>query len=239
MIKDSNNMEDIKIIRQILKKESKPITMSFFKTGPGEYAEHDQFLGVPVPVLRRIAKEFKSLPLKGIKELLSSDYNEERQLALFIIIDQYQKGDLPTKEKWHQYYLKNLKYVNNWNLVDASAHLLVGAHLYDQELDRDLLFDLAESKILWERRVAIVSTWYLIRQGEVKTTFELAKVLMTDKEDLMHKAVGWMLREMGEKDETHLIQFLDKHASQMPRTMLRYSIEKLSDDQRKAYMTVK
>ncbi len=210
----------------------------FFKTGPGGYAEGDQFLGVKVPFLRRMAKEFIAISLDEVQEILSSKMNEERLLALFILVYKYEKSSSPElREKIYQFYLHHLIYVNNWNLVDASAHLILGAHLKDK--DRKILLKLAKSSNIWERRIAIVSTWYYIRKSDLEWTFKIASLLLKDSHDLIHKAVGWMLREAGKKDEKLLIHFLDQHADQMPRTMLRYAIEKFSDAERKKYMTKK
>jgi 3-methyladenine DNA glycosylase AlkD len=207
----------------------------FFKTGVGGYAHGDEFIGVAVPRLRIIAKQFESLALGDMQLLLLSKINEERLLALIILTLQYKKADLQTKEILYQFYMRNLKQVNNWNLVDASAHLIVGAHLWDK--DRRVLCSLAQSKVLWERRVAIVATWYFIRSNDVEWTFTIALQLQGDTHDLIHKAVGWMLREAGKKDQEELVKFLDQHAGAMPRTMLRYAIEKFPQAVRKAYLT--
>ena len=147
---------------------------------------------------------------------------------------QYQKAAIEAKKELYQFYLKNLKQVNNWNLVDSSAHLIIGAHLFNQ--DKAILLTLAKSEILWYRRIAIIATWYFIKNNDLKWTFKISTMLLNDQHDLIHKAVGWMLREAGKKDQNQLIKFLNQHASQMPRTMLRYSIEKFPDDQRKSYL---
>lgn len=206
----------------------------YFKTGPGDYAEHDQFIGVPVPKLRQWVKAYRALPLESVLCLLRSSINEERLLGLLMLVERYQKGDIALKQTIFDLYQSHIQYVNNWNLVDASAHLIVGAHLHHGNKTRLLTW--AASEILWERRIAIVSTWYFIRQNEHEWTIRLAKKLLHDPHDLMHKAVGWMLREVGKRDETVLIQFLDKYANKMPRTMLRYAIEKFSVDRRKRYL---
>ena len=208
-------------------------TSRFFKTGEGDYAEHDQFIGVSHPVLRSIAKEFHTLSISEIQTLIESPVNEKRMLALFILINQYQKGPFD-KETCYQFYIKNLAHINNWNLVDASAHWIVGAHLMHR--DKEPLLTLAKSDIMWERRVAIVATWYFIRHNSLEWTIKLAGLLCHDRHDLIHKSVGWMLREAGKRDQNVLISFLEQYASTMPRTMLRYSIEKLSVDQRKIYL---
>lgn len=216
-----------------LSARSPSTTSRFFKTGAGDYAEHDQFIGVSNPVLRAIAKEFHTLSIPEIQVLLQSPVNEKRLLALFILVNQYQKGPLD-KETYYQFYIKNLAHINNWNLVDASAHWIVGAHLMHD--DKEPLLAWAKSDIMWERRVAIVATWYFIRHNSLEWTMKLAKLLCHDRHDLIHKAVGWMLREAGKRDQSVLIEFLEQYANIMPRTMLRYSIEKLSVDQRKIYL---
>lgn len=205
----------------------------YFKTGVGEYAEHDQFIGVKTGVLRSIAKAYHGLTLQEIQALIESPINEKRLLALYILVNQYQKGPFD-KETCYQFYIKNLRYINNWNLVDASAHWIVGAHLFHG--DKEPLLTLAQSEIMWERRVAIVATWYFIRNDSLQWTTNLAERLLNDKHDLIHKAVGWMLREVGKRNQQVLIEFLERYANTMPRTMLRYSIERLSAEQRKIYM---
>ncbi len=209
----------------------------FFKTGPGDYAEHDQFLGIPTPKLREIAKRYRRISLDVIAELLKSPINEVRLLALMMLVERYQRSNRSIQTEIFRLYLSHISHINNWNLVDASAHYIVGAHLYSQ--DKNLLIELASSNILWERRIAIVSTWYFIRKNEFEWTIKIAEILLSDKHDLIHKAVGWMLREMGKRDETHLILFLNQHVSQMPRTMLRYAIEKLGNEHKRMYMTQK
>ena len=206
----------------------------FFRTGPGEYAEHDRFLGVTNPVVREIAKDGKNLDINEVRTILESKYNEERFLALVILVDKYKSGDSLTQDAIYKLYLENTQHVNNWNLVDTSAHLIVGPHLLNR--DRSILSSLASSSMLWERRIAIVATLHFIRNNDLEWTFKLATQLLGDEHDLMHKAVGWMLREAGKKDTKKLLGFLDLHAPFMPRTMLRYSIEKLTPAQKKLYM---
>jgi 3-methyladenine DNA glycosylase AlkD len=202
----------------------------YFKTSPGSYAEHDSFMGVTVPVLRKIAKSFLYVTLEDLGLLIQSKINEERLLALIILAAQYKAGALAQKEEIYQFYRTNMRHINNWNLVDSSAHLIIGAHLFER--DRDALEELAASQNLWERRIAIVATWYFIRKSDLEWTFKIAKLLLNDSHDLIHKAVGWMLREAGKKDEARLISFLCNHAHQMPKTMLRYAMERLSKEQR-------
>ena len=230
----ANQLKQIRSILQSYADNSTCAPAIFFKTGPGQYSEHDKFIGVSVPNLRKIGKEFRDLPMDQIQSLLESPVNEERFLALILLVENYAKGNEAQKEIVFQHYLNNLKHVNNWNLVDASAHLIVGAHL--SKKDKSLLLKLAKSQVMWERRVAIVSTWYFIRQNEHEWTVQIAELLLKDSHDLIHKAVGWMLREAGKKDQQVLIKFLEKHSKQMPRTMLRYAIEKFSEEERRNYL---
>lgn len=232
-----NTLSQIKKTLSNLAQESSTNNAVFFKTNPGGYAEHDQFIGVSVPDLRKIAKEFSDASLDEISKLLKSKINEERLLALILLVNQYQIPNKDAQAKRFQFYLDHLKHVNNWNLVDSSAHLIIGAHILND--DKKLLVTLAKSKEMWERRIAIVSTWYFIRKNQLEWTFKIALLLLKDDHDLIHKAVGWMLREAGKKDETMLIEFLDQHATKMPRTMLRYSIEKFPDAKRKYYLSLK
>ncbi len=197
----------------------------FFKTGTGHYAEGDKFIGVTVPALRKIAKEFANLTFAELETVISSPINEERLLALIILANQYKKASAVLQNEIYQFYLSNLRHVNNWNLVDSSAHLIIGAHLFDR--NREILLTLANSPVLWERRIAIVATWYFIRNHDLTWTFKIAELLLNDKHDLIHKATGWMLREAGKKDELQLIAFLDKYSIKMPKTMLRYAKERL------------
>ncbi|MBP9729710.1 MAG: DNA alkylation repair protein [Gammaproteobacteria bacterium] len=231
---------DLKKLQKMLRKSANPVSASnprFFKIGPGDYAEHDRFLGVTVPALRKLAKTFEDLSLPDIKKLLQSRFNEERQLALFMLVNRYKQGNRTEKTRIYDFYLKHLAYVNNWNLVDASAHLIMGAELFNKNnKDKTILKSLAMSDNLWERRVAIVSTWTFIQNNDFQWTLKIAKQLLKDSHDLIHKAVGWMLREVGKKDVQVLITFLDRHAPKMPRTMLRYAIEHFSADERKMYL---
>lgn len=199
----------------------------FFKTGAGDYSEHDRFLGVSAPTLRKIAKSYYLLSIHDIQKLMTSEFNEERLLALFILINRYQKNGLE-RQHIYDFYLKNICYVNNWNLVDASAHYIIGAHIFHK--NKSILTTLAKSKVMWKRRISIVATWYFIRQNQFSDTIKIANLLLNDQHDLIHKAVGWMLREMGKRDQKCLMHFLKKNASVMPRTMLRYAIEKFPAD---------
>lgn len=205
----------------------------FFKTQTGTYGAHEKFVGITVPTIRKIAKQAKSLSFYQLKILLQSVYNEERLLALIILICQ-RRSDPEKLPAIVDFYLENKECVNNWNLVDASAHTILGEYLIKK--DKSILFEMIDSENLWIRRIAIVATWAFIKEGNVKPTFMLAKKCFNDPEDLMHKAVGWMLREAGKKDENALIDFLDQYWSKMPRTMLRYAIERLPETQRQAVL---
>lgn len=205
----------------------------FFKTGKGQYAEHDKFLGVSIPTVRKVAKNYYHLGLDEIEILLSSLYNEERFLALVLLVEKY-KGN---HKAVFDFYVKNLDKVNNWNLVDVSAHYIVGRHFLNS--DKSFLLTLAKSNNMWHRRVAIVSTWYFIRNNQLEWTLRLAEILLSDTHDLMHKATGWMLREVGKKDEVVLLKFLEKHSTKMPRTMLRYAIERLGKEMQKQLLSKK
>lgn len=201
----------------------------FFKTGEGSYAEGDRFLGITVPDVRKIAKNYAKLDLIVLEKLLSSVYNEVRLLALIILVQQYQRGEKSFQNVIYDFYLKNVININNWNLVDSSAHHIVGHYHYTYSKKGDILFDFAVSDNLWKRRIAIIATWYNIRQNDISLTIELSRILLHDKHDLIHKAVGWMLREAGKKDENVIVNFLLQNASKMPKTMLRYALERLSD----------
>jgi 3-methyladenine DNA glycosylase AlkD len=205
----------------------------FFKTKLGEYAEHDKFLGITVPIIRKVANQFHDISFQDLKELIASEYNEERLLALMILVHKYNNFH----DEVYRFYLSNIKQVNNWNLVDSSAHLILGAYLFDKE--RSLLVGFACSDNLWLRRISIIATWYFIKKGDLTTTFEIAKFLINDRHDLIHKAGGWMLREAGKVDKSELIKFLDYNHNKMPRTMLRYAIEKFSVEERKQYLRSK
>lgn len=206
----------------------------FFKTGPGEYGEGDKFLGVTVPKIHIVAKKSSSTSFENIKKLLESPYHEERMMALFILVEQFGKGDEKLRKQIFNFYLKNRKGINNWDLVDSSAYKIVGAYLIDKP--KDVLYKFAKSKNLWDRRIAIVSTAYFIRQNSFDDTIAISEILLNDKHDLIHKAVGWMLREVGKRDVKILENFLKKHSQNMPRTMLRYSIEKFPEAKRKQYL---
>ncbi len=211
-------------------------SVRFFKTGPGEYGAGDKFLGITVPQQRQIAKKFKDLPLTEVEKLLHSSYHDHRLTALVILTYQFPKADSSTQIKIYNFYLKNTRYINNWDLVDLSAPKIVGQHLLDKPEQRTILYQLVKSKNLWERRIAILATFSFIKQTDFKDALQIAELLVKDNHDLIHKAVGWMLREIGKQDEKVLLRFLDQYASTMPRTMLRYSIEKLTPARRSFYL---
>jgi 3-methyladenine DNA glycosylase AlkD len=203
----------------------------FFKTGKGEYGEGDVFCGITVPVMRKIAKRYLYLKLSDIKKLLGSPIHEHRAVGLEILVFQYEAADAVTKDKLFDFYLKNTRYINNWDLVDASAPYIVGEQLLSKS--REPLYQLARSSNLWERRIAIVATLALIRNDQLKDTFAISKLLLNDRHDLIHKAVGWMLREAGKRSTSALLNFLEENYAAMPRTALRYAIERLPQAQRK------
>jgi 3-methyladenine DNA glycosylase AlkD len=206
----------------------------FFKTAPGQYGAGDHFLGIRVPATRRLSREFSDLPLEDLEKLLHDKWHEARLLALVIMVNRFERGDVAERAEIFRTYLANTDRVNNWDLVDLSAPGIVGAHL--ETRSRAVLDKLAKSKNLWERRIAIVSTYWFIRHKEFDDTLRISAALLGDSHDLIHKAVGWMLREVGKRDESVLEAFLDQHASLMPRTALRYSIERMSPAKRKRYM---
>jgi len=214
-------------------REKAAVLQGFFKTGPGEYAEGDKFIGARVSDTRKISRKYADLPDKAILDLLHSAIHEERLLALLILISRFEKAEDFQKEKIFRFYLKNTRYINNWDLVDLSAHKIVGAFLNDK--NKKPLYRLAKSKLIWERRIAIVSCFYFIKRRKYEDTLKILALLLFDKEDLIHKAAGWMLREVGKRDQNKEEEFLKKHAHYMPRTMLRSAIEKFSEEKRKYY----
>ncbi|HSP87817.1 MAG TPA: DNA alkylation repair protein [Ignavibacteriaceae bacterium] len=205
----------------------------FFKTGKGDYAEGDVFAGLKVPVSRKIAMQFRDLSFDDLSILIKSKIHEERLIALLILVDRMRKEDQKEKEKIFKFYLKNRKYINNWDLVDLSADKIVGEYLFDKE--RKILFDLTKGN-LWEKRIAIISTFNFIKKNDFNTTLKISRLLLNDKHDLIHKAVGWMLREVGKRDLKTEEEFLQKYYKTMPRTMLRYAIEKFPEIKRQSYL---
>lgn len=211
------------------------ILSGFFKTGPGEYGDGDRFLGIKVPDVRKIVKKYRHASQQEILGSLHSEYHEERLAALLILVDQYQRGDSARKTEIFSLYLDNTAYINSWDLVDLTAPQIVGDHLFRKS--RSLLRKLARSDSLWERRIAILSTFHCIRQGESRQTLEIAGLLHNDTHDLIHKAVGWMLREVGKRCSiAEECAFLDRHAATMPRTMLRYAVERFPENLKAHYM---
>src|SRR5579883_1420144 len=197
-------------------------------------SKDDLFLGISVPIIRKIAKEFYHLKKQDILVLMKSRVHDERSIANVILCNQFKKSDEERRAKIFNFYIKNRKYISDWDSVDDSAPYIVGPYLIDR--DKKLLYQLAESNRIWDRRIAIVSTLYFIRQGHLTDTLRLAKLLLDDQEDLIHKAVGWMLREVGKKDILLLKKFINKYHKKMPRTMLRYAIERFPSDERKSYL---
>jgi len=207
----------------------------FFKTGKGEYAEGDLFYGIKVPEVRKISnKYFKNIDLNEIDILIKNPFHEARLTAILMLVLKYPKSSFEEKEKIYNLYLNNVNYINNWDLVDISAQYVVGPFLFKNNPQK--LLELAESDHLWSQRISILATFYFIRQGEYSQTIELAKLFLNHNHDLMHKATGWMLREVGKRDINVLYSFLDKFHKVMPRTMLRYSIEKIPKEKRSIYM---
>lgn len=217
--------------------EKAAFLQKFFKTGPGQYAEGDVFLGIVVPLTRSVAKANKQTPLPELQKLIESEYHEARLCALLIVAEQFKKADEAQRKALYDFYLRNARRINNWDLVDVTCPHVVGAYLIDK--DRSRLYELAESDNLWEQRIAMVSTVAFIRKREYSDTLALARILMGHKHDLMHKAVGWMLREVGKKDRETLTEFLEEYATSLPRTALRYAIEHYPEEQRQYFLKKK
>ncbi len=218
-------------------KEQAKLLQRFFKTGPGEYGEGDIFIGIKVPVLRSIAKKNQDVTYKEIKQLLKSKIHEKRLVSLMILIFKYQKADENEKLKIFNIYMDNTNKINNWDLIDLTAPRIIGDYLLDK--DKSLLINLAKSKSLWERRIAVLSTFQFIKYNQYDFSLEISKILLNDPHDLIHKAVGWMLREIGKRNLSVEEKFLKAHYSKMPRTMLRYAIEKFPEKKRKGYLQKK
>lgn len=208
----------------------------FFKTGKGEYGEGDKFLGITVPVQRENAKKFIDLKLTDIQLLLKSKFHEHRLTGLIILTLKFKKADEKLKKEIFYFYLKNIKYINNWDLVDLTSPNIVGNYLLDK--DQKIIYQLAKSKNLWERRIAILSTFAFIRDHQLQVTLRVTKILIKDKHDLIQKAVGWMLRELGKRDLKTEEEFMKKNCKRMGRTALRYAIEKFNEDKRKFYLSI-
>jgi 3-methyladenine DNA glycosylase AlkD len=224
-------------LKSLANPEKAKILSGFFKAGKGQYGEGDVFLGVMVPQQRLIAKKYSSLTLKDIKTLLSNKIHEYRMVALFILVNQFREADEAGKKQIAGFYLDNTRRINNWDLVDLSAPYILGEHL--AENDTAILYRLAASDDLWKRRIAIIATFAFIRRNKFGDTLRIAEALLHDRHDLIHKAAGWMLREVGKRDVKTLEQFLGEHARAMPRTMLRYAIERFDEEKRRYWLTQK
>jgi 3-methyladenine DNA glycosylase AlkD len=225
-------------IRALLREAARPdhaaVLQRFFKTGPGEYGQGDLFLGLRVPFLRRLARQSDGLRLTDVTALLRSGYHEERLLALLVLVRRFERGDVRLQERVFRLYLRGRRFVNNWDLVDLSAPNILGTWLLPRP--RTLLRRLAGSRVLWDRRMAVLATLAFIRRGQFEDTLDLCRRLLGDEEDLLHKACGWMLREIGKRDRRALYEFLERQAGRMPRTMLRYAIERLPERERRAWL---
>jgi 3-methyladenine DNA glycosylase AlkD len=228
----------LKEIRREMKRLADPViaehSQRFFKTGPGQYGEGDKFLGIRVPKVRQVAKQAGDLSLDQVTELLHSPWHEERLLAVIILTLQFKRGKPGLQKEIFDLYLASTGWINNWDLVDVSAHLVVGPWLQDRSRQR--LRQLARSESLWERRIAMMATYHFIKQDDFADTLDLAEILLHDSHDLIHKMVGWMLREIGKRDQSVEEEFLQDHYRTMPRTMLRYAIEKFEEGLRQRYL---
>ena len=223
-----------KELKRLGNKEYAARLRKYFKTGKGEYGEGDRFLGIRVPVLRKLVKKYRKISIGEVSELLKSQFHEERLFSLLVLVDIFKTANNEDKKIIYTLYLSNTKFINNWDLVDASAGYIVGAYLLTR--DKKPIYMLARSKILWERRISIMSTLYFIKYNKFVDSLNIAEILLDDEEDLIHKAVGWMLREIGKRDFELVERFLGKYYKSMPRTMLRYAIEKFPEEKRKSYL---
>lgn len=219
-------------LQQLANSEKAEHSKRFFKTGPGEYGAGDKFLGITVPELRKLSRQYKDMPLEHVEILMKSPIHEERLLSLFILVLQYKKASTP--QAIYNFYIENMPHVNNWDLVDSSAPYIPGHFLFDKE--KDILYAWVQDNNMWIRRIAMLSTFYFIKNNEFADALNIAELLLSDSEDLIHKAVGWMLREIGKRDLAIEEQFLEKYYKNMPRTMLRYAIEKFPEHKRQAYL---
>jgi 3-methyladenine DNA glycosylase AlkD len=237
--KSTNNQINIKMTAELLidslqtlaDKEKAAFLQRFFKTGKGQYAEGDVFWGIKVPETRQVAKAYQNLPFSEVQKAMKSPVHEVRLCALMILVERFKKSDETAQKAIVDFYLSNTQYVNNWDLVDLSCYNILGNYLLDKP--RDILYRLAKSKNMWEQRIAIVSTWAFIRNRELEDTLKISEMLLNHPHDLIHKAVGWMLREVAKRDEAAMLHFVETHYNNMPRTALRYAIERLPEDARK------
>lgn len=228
-----------KDLRKFERPEKAKFLKRFFKTGKGEYAEGDFFLGLMTDETKDVAKKYINLGFSDLAKLLSSKIHEERVVALMILSRRFDKANSLERKEIYDFYLKNLDGVNNWDLVDGSAANIIGRYLFESKASREFLFDYAKSENLWKRRIAMMSTFFYIKQNDFKDALRIAEILLNDKHDLIHKAVGWMLREIGNRDLKTEETFLKTYYRKMPRTMLRYAIEKFSEEKRKKYLESK
>ena len=228
----------LKEIRKKLKnrssKKKAKVLQRFFKTGPGEYGEGDKFIGVRVPDIRKITSKYRSAPRRDVLRLLNSDIHEERLLAILLLVRAFSEGDEEKQKEIYDLYLENTGFINSWDLVDVSAEHIVGAYLFNKS--RKPLYELVRSDLLWDKRISVMATFHFIRRDEFDETIRIAKILLSDSEDLIQKAVGWMLREVGKRHLETEEAFLKAHYRNMPRTMLRYAIEKFPESKRQRYL---
>jgi 3-methyladenine DNA glycosylase AlkD len=229
---------DAAVVQRSLRAQADPgrarVLSRFFKTGPGHYGEGDRFLGLTVPTVRQVARQARTLPLTAVDRLLRSGYHEERLCALLILVEQFSRARPADQARRYRFYLRHTHCINNWDLVDVSAEKIVGPYL--EHRSQAPLFRLARSPSVWERRIAVLATFHYIKRGRFDETLRLAQGLLRDPHDLIHKAVGWMLREIGKRDRPALERFLGRHYRTMPRTMLRYAIERFPARRRRAYL---
>jgi 3-methyladenine DNA glycosylase AlkD len=223
-----------KDLEEMADSEKAKVLQRFFKTGKGEYGEGDIFLGIVVPKQRRVAKKYLGLSLPKIQKLLNSKIHEHRLMGLIILTNKYKRSGEEEKANIFNFYLKNTKNINNWDLVDLSAPNIMGNFLYDK--DKKILYELIRSENLWERRIGVLSTFHFIKKGEFQDALAISELLLEDEHDLIHKAVGWMLREIGKIDLNSEEKFLKQHYKNMPRIALRYAVEKFDEEKRKAYL---
>lgn len=228
-----------KDLRKFERPEKAKILTRFFKTGKDEYAEGDKFLGLKTDETRSIAARYKDIGYKDIKILLASEIHEERMVAVMILVNRFKKGKLDIKKEVYEFFINNLSGINNWDLVDVSVPHIIGGYLFLSKKDRKILYDFAKSNNLWKKRIAIMSTFYFIREKDFTDAVKISEILLNDKHDLIHKAVGWMLREIGNRSLSIEEKFLKTHYKKMPRTMLRYAIEKFPEGTRKKYLESK
>ena len=235
-MKKETNKDVKKELKKYASAKRKKSNEWFFKTGKGEYGEGDKFVGVSLSGIRKVSKKYSDINIAELKKLLCSKIHEERLVALLILVDQFKKSDDKNKSKIFKFYLKNKVQINNWDLVDVSAHKIVGEYILENPKEKTILIKLAVSKSLWDRRIAIISTLAFIREDKISETLRLSKKLLSDKEDLMHKATGWMLREAWKKDSEKVEEFLIKNYNKLPRTTLRYTIERMEETKRKKFL---